>query len=78
MRRLAELMCGYPDATISVSADSRDVVVGLARAVRHANRLRTYQLANLREAHSAAGPGRAGLTIGVLVELDSGTKRCGV
>ncbi len=78
LRRLAELMCGYPDATISVSADSHEVVVGLAKAVQHANRLRTYQLANLREAHSAAGPGRAGLTLGVLVELDSGSRRCGV
>jgi D-serine deaminase-like pyridoxal phosphate-dependent protein len=78
LRRLAELMCGFPDATISVSADSHEVLVGLTKAVRHANRLRTYQLANLRETHSASGPGRAGLTIGVLVELDSGTKRCGV
>ena len=77
LRRLAELICGYPHATICVSADSHAVVAGLAKAVRHANRLRTYQLANLREDHSAAGPNRAGLSIGVLVELDSGSKRCG-
>ena len=49
LRRLAELICGYPHATICVSADSHAVVVGLAKAVRHANRLRTYQLANKRE-----------------------------
>ena len=83
LRRLAELVTTFPSASISVSADSQEVIDGLAFAARHAQRLRGYQTVREQSAwdgwgaSTGAGPAPAGVAIGVLIELDSGSARTG-